>query len=267
MSYLTVFAVVFKPKKKMVENLIQRYSKTFPVIIINNSLHKLHKNFYNKKNLTIIDNEENNGNGAGINIGLKLIQTKLALYIDLDAYISLKNLSKLIRYAELIKNFGVLISNASNINCKNKIFKTWNNEGSVMLFNLDILKNKLFFDEKYFLYFEENDFFFNCLKKKINVFFLPKVISSHARGTSIIEDGKISELRAWHYSWSCFYFYKKNFNYYFAIKKNLPSVLKNIIMIFCFLFTLNFKEIKLRLICISGFVSAFICLSSWKRNN
>jgi len=143
----------------MVENLIQRYSKNFPIIIINNSLHKLHKNFYKKNNLTIIDNKENNGNGAGINIGLKLIQTKLALYIDLDAYISLKNLSKLIRYAELIKNFGVLISNSSNINCKNKIFKTWNKEGSVMLFNLDILKDKLFFDEKYFLYFEENDFF------------------------------------------------------------------------------------------------------------
>ena len=28
-----------------------------------------------------------------------------------------------------------------------------------MLFNLDTIRNKILFDEKYFLYFEETDFF------------------------------------------------------------------------------------------------------------
>ena len=266
MNNLTIFAVAYKPKKKLIELLVERYSKIYPTIIINNSLERLNDEFYKIKNLKVIDNKENRGNGAGINVGLKSIKTKYALYLDLDSYISLGNLSKLLRYANLIKNFGVLIPNSSNEIEQKKICKTWNREGSIMLFNLEILENKLF-DEKYFLYFEELDFFFNCLKKNINVFFVPKVISSHAKGTSIIENNKINELRVWHYSWSQFYFYKKNFNFFYALKKSLPVFLNSIFMIIPNLIKKDFKEAKLRLVRISGFTSSFLCLKSWKRIN
>jgi len=265
MHNLTIFAVAYKPKKKLIDLLVERYSKIYPTIIINNSLERLDDEFYKIKNLNVIDNKENRGNGAGINVGLKSITTKYALYIDLDSYISLGNLSKLLRYANLVKNFGVLIPNSSN-KIKKKIYKTWNHEGSIMLFNLEVLENKLF-DEKYFLYFEELDFFLNCLKKNINVFFVPKVISSHARGTSIIEDHKIEELRVWHYSWSQFYFYRKNFNFFYAIKKSLPNFLKSIFMIIPNLIKKDFKKTKLGLAAISGFTSSFLCLKSWKRIN
>ena len=35
----------------------------------------------------------------------------------------------------------------------------------------------------------------------------------------------ISKLtRAWHYNWSKFYYYKKNYNYFFALKKIIPNI-------------------------------------------
>ena len=39
-----------------------------------------------------------------------------------------------------------------------------------MLFNLDIFKKRNLFDEAYFLYFEEQDLFQYCKKKKYPVF-------------------------------------------------------------------------------------------------
>ena len=266
MSDLTIFAVAYKPKKELINLIIERYSKNYPILIVNNSLEKLNENFYKIKNLKIFDNNVNNGNGAGINVGLKYIKTKYALYLDLDSYINEINLSKLIKYANKIKNFGVLLTNSSNKNTKQKIFKTWNSEGSIMLFNLKHINNRLLFDETYFLYFEETDFFYNCLKNNINVFFIPKVISSHARGTSIVENNKIRDLRIWHYSWSQFYFYKKNFSYFYALKKCLPFFFKDFSMIIFYFIKMDFKEINIRYTRISGLINSLLNFKSWKRN-
>lgn len=267
MDNLTIFAVAYKPKKELIEIIIKRFSKKYNIIIINNSLSKLNEEFYDINNLTIIDNIENNGNGAGINYGLKIIKTHYALYLDLDAYIDDKNLSKLLRYAQLIRNFGVLIPNSSNKNLINKITKTWDVEGSIMLFNIKLIKNKILFDEKYFLYFEEVDFFYNCIKQNINVYFLPKVISNHDNASSMIDSKSISKLRKWHYSWSQFYFYKKNFGIIVAIKKCLIFFIKNIIMLIPLILKGNFNKVGLRIASISGFLNSLICLKSWKRTH
>ena len=96
-----------------------------------------------------------------------------------------------------------------------------------MLFNLDTIGNKILFDEKYFLYFEETDFFYNCLKKNLNVYFIPEVVISHNQGTSSEDIIEIKYLRAWHYTWSQFYFYKKNFGFFNALHKSLPFFFKD----------------------------------------
>lgn len=267
MNNLTIFTVAYKPKKELVELLIKRYHIKYNIVIINNSLTKLDGKFYKVKNLKIYDNKENKGNGAGINYGLNVIKTDYALYLDLDANINDENLSKLLRYAELVKNFGVLIPNASKKKIKDKIVKTWKVEGSIMLFNKKILNNKILFDEKYFLYFEEIDFFYNCLKQNINVFFLPKIIANHDNASSIIYSKNIVRLRKWHYSWSQFYFYKKNFNFIIAIKKCYIFFIKDVIMLFYLLIKADFNKANLRFAAIFGFLNSLIGLKSSKRTN
>ena len=63
-----------------------------------------------------------------------------------------------------------------------------------MLINKKTINNKVQFDENYFLYFEEIDFFFNCLKRGLNVFFIPKVKFKHNNASSI-DEKKVGNLK------------------------------------------------------------------------
>ena len=158
MSNLTILAVAYKPKTDLVSRLIENFSQDYPILIVNNSLSKINENFYNIKNVEIIDSLSNLGNGAGINVGLHKIKTKYALYLDFDSFIDKDNFKKLYDYAEKLNDFAVLIPNSNSDN-RVEPYKTWQKEGSIMFFNLNKIRNKISFDEKYFLYFEEMDFF------------------------------------------------------------------------------------------------------------
>lgn len=265
MSNLTILSVAYKPRIELVDRLIENFASKYPILIINNSLDKLNDDLYHRKNVELIDNEFNLGNGAGINVGLKKIKTKYVLYLDFDSFIDTENLGKLDNYLKKLKDFAVLIPNSTGKKQNKEPYKTWKSEGSIMLFNLDIIRNKILFDEKYFLYFEETDFFFNCLKKDLDVFFLPDVAILHSQGSSSVEDIKIENLRTWHYSWSQFYFYKKNFGIYYAYSKCFPFFFKDIIMLIAYTLTFKGKLFKLRFYRISGFLNSLIGLRSWKR--
>ena len=162
MLNLTFLAVAYKPKVELVNRLIENFSSNYPILIINNSLNKLSEDLYHKKNLEIIDNPSNLGNGAVINVGLIKIKTKYVLYLDFDSSIDSNNLKKLEDYAKKLKDFAVLIPNSTNKDQNLEPYKKWQIEGSIMLFNLEKIKNKILFDENFFLYFEDTDFFFNC---------------------------------------------------------------------------------------------------------
>ena len=165
---ITIIIVAYNPKVELLEKIIETFHIDYSIIITNNSERKLDGKFYSYNNVEIIDSLKNKGNGAGINTCLSFCKTKLALYLDIDAQIDRENLQKLLYYSKKLKSYGVLIPNNQkdipSDKCKKKIFKRWDVEGSVILFNLENLKNQILFDEKIFLYFEESDFFFNCKK-------------------------------------------------------------------------------------------------------
>ena len=51
-------------------------------------------------------------------------------------------------------------------------------------------------------------------------------------GTSSTDNKYKDEIkinRNWHFSWSKFYYYKKNYNYFYALKKILPNIFQSII--------------------------------------
>ena len=51
-------------------------------------------------------------------------------------------------------------------------------------------------------------------------------------GTSSINPGfelKSRICRNWHYCWSKFYFYKKHYNYFYALRKTFPNLKRSII--------------------------------------
>ena len=120
------------------------------------------------------------------------------------------------------------LNNKFNIKAKQECYTF---TGAVMFFNLVNLKNIEIFDENIFLYFEETDFAFRCKKLNKKIFLLPNINIIHKESTSIKVDTnkneKLKSLRQWHFMWSKFYFYKKNYNYFFAFVKTYRDFIES----------------------------------------
>jgi hypothetical protein len=96
-----------------------------------------------------------------------------------------------------------------------------------------------------------------------------KLKINHTRSSSISKkidiDNKLLYLRQWHYMWSMFYYYKKNFNYLYAIKKTIFFMIADILKLIYFLIKFNKKNLLVRFNRIYGLLSSYLLLKSYKR--
>ena len=67
---------------------------------------------------------------------------------------------------------------------------------------------------------------------------------------------KYSLNRSWHYSWSKFYYFKKNFNYFFAIRKIFPNFIRSIKKMIISKICRKEKEYQLHKFVIKGILSS-----------
>ena len=76
-SEITIIMVSFF-SKNLIEKPINSIDQNIKIIVIENSNSKECKDFLENKykNVRVIMSEKNLGNGAGINLGLKLVKTK-----------------------------------------------------------------------------------------------------------------------------------------------------------------------------------------------
>ena len=260
---VTIIIVIYKSDKKKLLKVLNKFQNKYKVILIDNSLNYNFSGIKITKKIKII-RSNNVGNGAGINIALKKCKTKFAIYLDIDVDFKINALKNLVRYTKKIKDFSVLVPNHGNLISKHKLLKKFSGEASMMLFDINKIKKVGFFDEKFFLYFEESDLFLRIKRLNQNVYFTPKIKIIHNRASSITSF-ETENLRSWHYMWSMFYFYKKNFNYFIALKKTYLLILIDIVMLMFFLFSMNIKEVKKRFFRIYGVMCSLIGISSFLR--
>ena len=69
----------------------------------------------------------------------------------------------------------------------------------------------------------------------------------------------------WHYMWSMFYFYKKNYNYLFALKKTYIYLIKDCIKLIIYLIVFDKYNFLIRFNRIYGLLSSILGLQSFKR--
>ena len=91
-------------------------------------------------------------------------------------------------------------------------------------------KNNIF-DKNYFLYLEEIYLCKSIKRKSGKIYFAKNLKVNHlgfkgSVGASNYEKQNADNLRNWHYMWSSFYFYKKNYNYFFALNKMFGKFLR-----------------------------------------
>ena len=262
---VTIILVIYKSDKKQLNNILKKIGKKYKVIIVDNSYDYDFSQFKITDNIKIF-RSENNGNGAGINFALKKCNTKFAIYLDIDVQFKGNFIQKFINAALKLKKFNLLIPNHGNIKSKKEFIEKYNGEASIMLFNLKNFKSKSLFDENFFLYYEETDLLTRLKKKRFKSYAATKLKIKHFRAKSIIEDvEKIKNLRNWHYMWSMFYYYKKNFGYINALSKIINFLIKDFIMIFVFAFLLDVNKCKNRFYRIFGVVSSMLGFKSFLR--
>ena len=278
---ITFIIVTFK-SDKIIDDCLQSLPKESNKIVIENS-----KDINLKKELEIkYDNieviiSENNGMGASNNIGLKKCSTQFAYVINPDVKLRDDSIRKIIDAVKLIDDFSILSPANDDLNHPNYFikgkYKNINNniisvdhlDGFSLLINLKNFKDKVFFDESFFLYLENDDLCLRTKKKNENIYLIKDSIIEHLGASSSNQD-QFKELeysRNWHWMWSKFYYNNKHYGYLNAIIRILKNLISAIIKSFFYKIIFNSYKSKIYRMRLSGLINSMMGKKSFLRPN
>ena len=106
---LTIFFVSYYSRKN-IEKLIKKINKKIKILIIDNAQENDLKFYFRKKhkNVEVLTCKYNSGQTGGINICLKRIKTKFAIYMDSDVSFASNTIDRFLQIADKIKDFIIL---------------------------------------------------------------------------------------------------------------------------------------------------------------
>ena len=301
LNNLTIIIVTYKTNKKILDNCLKSIDKNIKIKIIENSneIGKYDENFLNKyKGITVDYTGKNLGYGGGNNYGFKITDTDFALVSNPDIVFEdnfFKNIEKYLNHDlgfsiigasyktdKIYMPYGFFNENIKKLNKKpysNDLDPTYSPlkkvdwvTGCTMLVNLKKFGKKEIFDENFFLYFEEFDLCKQIEINKENVFSSADLLVHHLgfKG-SFAADPVLrldaEKLREWHWMWSTFYFYKKNYGYLFAIRKTIGKLIRAFFKMLFYKITFNSylkNKYKFRFY---GLINGIIGKTSWYRVN
>ena len=272
---LTVIITSFHSRDKIF-SCIESIEKSIKIIVIENSNdEKLKEEIHSKyQNVECILSKENLGYGAGNNLGLSKVETSYALIVNPDVTLNNDTVNKFFLSISNLEDFGIIAPislnekyNNFNINEDKEIKEVDNVKGFAMFLNMKNLKQINFFDDNFFLYFEEIDLCRRLKKNNSKIFIDPTIKVSHLGGTSHnSEIEKPMELsRNWHWMWSTFYFHKKHYGYLTAMIKILPKLSSSLIKFIIFLITFQKYKSEIYKHRLSGIINSVLLKKSWYR--
>ena len=284
---LTVVLVNYKCDKAKLQSCINSIKINTDVLIVDHSHDFTFDNITIPQNLNIkVIKNINLGNGAGINCGIKIANTKLVLYLDIDTVLSSNFFEKLNSSIQKINDFTVIapkingfykdlnINKTGNLSLfkfyYNKLFFNLDLEkknlsdikqvffvsGSIMLINKEKTYEKnIKFDENILMFFEEDDFFHQCFKKNQKIYLINNLTADHFDGSINDKTLKYECFKKWHWEWSKYYFLNKHYNksliFFIAVKSIFKFCLK--IVFFYYLNKDKYQVYKSRLNGLLGF--------------
>ena len=272
---LTVIITSFHSRNKIFD-CINSIEKNIKVIVIENSNDQILKKEIqsNYQNVECILSKENLGYGAGNNLGLSMVKTSYALILNPDVTLINGAISKFFLAIKNLKDFGVIAPVSYNEKYNNfniaidKVIKEVDSvKGFAMFLNMKNLKKINFFDDNFFLYFEEIDLCRRLKKNDIKIFIDPTIEVNHLGGTShnsVIE--KPMELsRNWHWMWSTFYFHRKHYGYLSAIIKILPKLFSSFFKFIIFFITFQKSKSEIYKHRLLGIINSILLRKSFFR--
>ena len=268
---LTIVIVTFKSNEKII-NCLKSISKEIPVIVVENSSDKIFKKQIenNYSNVNCILTGENKGYATANNIGLNCVKTKYALVLNPDTILEKNAIKNFLITSKLIEDFwlmGPYSDQMINLDFKgNDLIEVENLKGFAIFFNISKF-NKKYFDENFFLFFEEIDLCKRVRKNEGKIYLSNKIIIDH-EGASSVNKKDISELeknRNWHWMWSTFYFQKKYKGFLLALVIIFPKLLSAIIKTAFYILIFNKKKKDIYFCRLSGIFNSIIGKKAWYR--
>ena len=272
---ITIIITSFHSGEKIF-NCINSIDKNIKIIVVENSNDQLLKeeilSRYN--NVDCVLSKENLGYGAGNNLGLSKVETNYALIMNPDVTLKNDAIKQFFLRINKVENFGIIAPvskdekyNNFNIDFDKDIKEVENVKGFAMFLNMKNLKKIDFFDENFFLYFEEIDLCKRLQNNNIKIFIDPSIEVSHFGGASHnTKINKPMELsRNWHWMWSSFYYHKKHHGYLTALIKIFPKLISSSIKFVVYL--LIFKRFKSDIYKhrVLGIINSVLLKKSWYR--
>ena len=268
---LTVVIVTFKSESKIIDCL-KSIPSDIKVLIIENSNNENYKKKLEKRfsNVHCTLTGENRGYATANNIGLNKVRTKYALILNPDTILEENAIDNF--FIRVKKNNEFWLIGPANdqmveIDFNNNDLKEVNNlKGFAIFFNLSKF-NKNFFDENYFLYFEEIDLC-KSVKKKNGKIYLDQTIKITHQGASSVDDINKKELeknRNWHWMWSTFYFHKKYKGFLIALLLIIPNLFSSIFKTIIYQVMFNKKKRDIYFYRTSGIINSILGKNSWYR--
>ena len=285
-SDLSVVIVTYKTNLNILEKSLSSIDPSVKIIIIENSPKFINEDqIANKyKNVSIFCTGSNIGYGRGNNYGLQKVDTNYALILNPDIVCEKSYFENLKIYLNNELDFSIIgsqyldnetyapagffdsnlcLKDADYIQDLNLSKVDWV-VGCSMLLNLNKFKNKLIFDENFFLFFEEFDLCKKLKREGEKVYSSSKLIVNHfgfKSSTDLTDEIDLIKIRNWHYMWSYFYYHKKNEGYFNALKVSFGKLIRSLFKLI--LFTIIFNKKKKNKLLLSFF--RIIKFNDWKK--
>ena len=242
---ITVIIPLYRTPHTLIKNINQY--KNLKIIILDQSNDYELKAKILKKNLNIIKYiiiEKNIGFAKSCNLLFRNVKTKYCLLTQADIIINSKSINELHKSIGKIDN---CIISAPNLN-NNKIFKfkiVNNVIGANFLFNVKEMKKLKFFDERFFLYWEDVDLCHRVKQKGYKIVVVGAARARHLSSTSSKYSLQTFFIRNINFKYGEYLYYNKinKLKKYKPLRQIITNLIYFFVNLICFKFLKSLQNI------------------------
>ena len=266
---LTVVIVTYRSENKIFSCLNSIPSEINIIVVENSNNQEFKKKIESKySNVKCILAKENLGYARGNNVGLNQVKTKYALVLNPDARLEKNCVNFFLNTANKFQDFWLIgpANNQSDLNVNSEEFEVDNLKGFAIFFNIQKFNNN-FFDENFFLYFEEIDLCRQVQMKKGKIILSKNIKINHEGSGSVNKNNKneFEKNRNWHWMWSTFYYHKKYKGFLIALIIIMPKFISSIVKTFFYQLSFNIRKRDIYFSRMSGILNSVLGRKSWYR--
>ena len=225
------FVVVCYKSSLALKSLLLSIPKESEVILVDNSKDQETKEIANSYDCVLIQNKENIGYGSACNLGAEKASGSHLLFINPDSELKPGTLDELIKATDRYPNASAfnpkIIDRTGKQDFKrrsvllpksewmSKKLPTFDKDVSVLSGAAIFIKKEKFlqikgFDEKIFLYHEDDDISIRLKNKIGNLMYIHNAVITHIGGSSSSRDESIAKIKGYHMGRSRVYAQKKH---------------------------------------------------------